>query len=63
MKKFWAVSTKYFDSGRVKVNLYSIEAETKPESGMTESKTCDHYIDYFDTCEDALTWYEQSKKA
>ena len=22
MKKFWAVSTKYFDSGRVKVSLY-----------------------------------------
>ena len=63
MKKFWAVSTKYFDSGLVKVNLYSIEAETKPESGMTESKTCDHYIDYFDTYEDALMWYGQSKKA
>ena len=61
--RFWAVSTKYFDSGRVKVNLYSIEAETKPESGMTESKTCDHYIDYFDTYEDALMWYGQSKKA
>ena len=57
------MSTKYFDSGRVKVNLYSIEAETKPESGMTESKTCDHYIDYFDTYEDALMWYGQSKKA
>ena len=46
--KFWAVSTKYFDSGRVKVNIYPVEAETKPESGMTENKMCDHYIDYFD---------------
>ena len=63
MKKFWAVSTKYFDSGRVKVNLYSVEAETRPESGMSENKMCDHYIDYFDTYEEALTWYEQSKKA
>lgn len=49
--KFWAVSTKYFDSGRVKVNIYPVEAETKPESGMTENKMCDHYIDYFDTYE------------
>lgn len=63
MKKFWAVSTKYFDSGRVKVNLYSVEAETRPESGMSENKMCDHYIDYFDTYEEALAWYEQSKKA
>ena len=57
------MSTKYFDSGHVKVNLYSVVAEAKPEGGMTENKTCDHYIDYFDTYEDALTWYEQSKKA
>ena len=63
MKKFCAVSTKYFDSGHVKVNLYSLVAEAKPEGGMTENKTCDHYIDYFDTYEEALTWYEQSKKA
>ena len=44
MKEFWAVSTKYFDSGRVKVNLYSVKAETKPKSSMTENKMCDHYI-------------------
>ncbi len=24
--KFWAVSTKYFDSGRVKINIYPVEA-------------------------------------
>lgn len=63
MKKFWAVSTKYFDSGRVKVSLYSVEAETKPKNAMTESKMCDHYIDYFDAYEEALAWYKQSKKA
>lgn len=47
-RQFWAVSTKYFDSGAVKVNLYPVEAEIKPENGMTENKMCDHYIDYFD---------------
>ena len=61
--RFWAVSTKYFDSGRVKVNLYPVEAETKPENGMTENKMCDHYIVYFDPYEVALMWYGQSKKA
>lgn len=43
--KFWAVSTKYFDSGRVKVNIYPVEAETKPESGMTENLYQDRTMD------------------
>ena len=30
---------------------------------MSENKMCDHYIDYFDTYEEALAWYEQSRKA
>ena len=29
---------------------------------MTENKTCDHYIDYFNTYEEALAWYEQAKR-
>ena len=62
-RQFWAVSTKYFDSGRVKVNLYPVEAETKPENGMTENKMCDHYIDYFDAYEDASASYKQAKRA
>lgn len=60
-RQFWAVSTKYFDGGAVKVNLYPVEAETKPENGMTENKICDHYINYFDTYKDAL-WYKQAVK-
>lgn len=33
------------------------------ENGMTENKMCDHYIDYFDTYEEALAWYKQAKNA
>lgn len=29
----------------------------------TPNKMCDHYIDYLDTYEEALAWYEQVKKA
>lgn len=61
--KFWAVSQKYFDSGHVKVNLYPVEAEAKPENCMTENKMCDHYIDYFDTYEEAAAWAEQARHA
>lgn len=59
--KFWGVSNKYFDSG--KVNIFPVEAETKPENGMTENKMCDEYVDYFDTYEEAAAWAEQAQKA
>lgn len=38
MKKttqYWGVSTKFFDSGKVKANIFPVEVATKPES-MTE---------------------------
>ena len=61
--KFWCVKQKYYDSGRVKVNIYCIESETKPENGMHENKMCDEYHDYFDTYEEATAWAEQARKA
>ena len=62
-RQFWGVSQKYFDSGKVKVNIFSVEAETKPENGMTENKMYNEYIDYFDTYEEAAVWAEQARKA
>ena len=62
-RKFWGVSNKYFDSGKVKVNIFPVEAETKPENKMTENKMCDEYVDYFDTYEEAAAWAEQARKA
>ena len=62
-RQFWGVSQKYFDSGKVKVNIFSAEAETKPENGMTENKMCDEYVDYFETYEEAEAWAEQARKA
>ena len=61
--RFWAVSQKYFDSGRVKVNIYPVEAGTKPQNTMAENEICDHYIDYFDTYEEALERYKQAENA
>lgn len=61
--KFWCVSNKYFDSGKVKVTIFPVEAETKPENRMTENKMCDEYVDYFDTYEEAAAWADQARKA
>lgn len=40
MKKttqYWGVSTKFFDSGKVKANIFPVEAATKPESMKEET--------------------------
>lgn len=54
---FWHVVTKFFDSGKVKVNLAPIEADCKPENHMSENKTCDEYHNYFDTYEEAVAYH------
>lgn len=61
--RFWAVSNKYFDSGKVKVRIFPVEADAKPENAKTENKLCDEYIDYFDSYEEAAEWAEQARKA
>lgn len=61
--KFWLVVAKYFDSGRVKVNIAPIEAESKPENTMVENKMCDEYHDYFDTYEEAAKYAQDARNA
>ena len=62
-RKFWGVSNRYFDNGRVEVDIFPVEAVAKPESRSNEGRVCDEYIDYFDTYEEAAAWAEQSKNA
>ena len=60
---FWHVVTKFFDSGKVKVNLAPIEADRKPEDHMSENKTCGEYHDYFDTYEEAAAYAADARNA
>ena len=57
--KFWCVSNKYFDSGRVKATVFQVEADTKPKNEMTENKMCDS----FDTYEEAAKFAKQAMEA
>ena len=61
--KYWLVITKFFDSGRVKVNIAPVEAESKPADGMQENAMCDEYYDYFETYEEAAAWAQQAREA
>lgn len=61
--EFWGARQRYFDSGKVEVRIFPVEAETKPENQMTDGKAFDEYVDYFDTCEEAAAWADQALKA
>ena len=61
--KYWCVNTKFFDSGRVKVRVYPVEAESKPANGMQENAMCDEYRDYFETYEEAVAYAQQAREA
>ena len=61
--KFWCLNQKYFDSGKVKVNVYSVESETKPENGMRENNLCDEYHDYFDNYSEAKAFADEAENA
>ncbi len=63
MKKFWCVNQKYFDSGKVKVLVYSVEADEKPANGYRENMMCDEYHDYFDTQAEARAFAAKAEKA
>lgn len=66
MKKttqYWGVSTKFFDSGKVKANIFPVEAATKPENMKEENLMCDEYRDFFDTFEEAAAWANQAHRA
>lgn len=63
MAQFWCVCNKYFDSGRIKTNVFQVEAESKPENACVENRMCDEYRDYFDTYEEARAFAEETKNA
>ena len=60
---FWGVKQWYFDNGKVEVDVFSLEAEAKPNSRITEQVSYDEYIDYFDNYEEAAAWAEQALEA
>lgn len=63
MKTFYCVTTRFFDSGRVKAIMYQIEANEKPQNTMVENNLCDQYNDYFDTYEEAYKFWEEAQTA
>lgn len=45
--KYYEVTTRFFDSGKVTAAVAEIESEDCPESTYAETSRCDIYRDYF----------------
>ena len=64
MKTYYCVATTIYDGGRVVCNLISAEESVmRPKNVFTHCNSADHYMDYFDTEEEANEFVKQSKKA
>lgn len=55
MKKYYAVTSSFYDSGKTTAAITNIvEANQKPAGEYHETKRCDIYIDWFDNKKEAL---------
>lgn len=51
--KIYAVNSSFYDDGRVKAYMTTLELDEKPESKYTEHPSYDHYVDYYTNKKDA----------
>ena len=62
MKTFWAVTSAYYDDGKVTANIVGTrEADTRPQAGYRETARCDLYTDWFDSEEKAEAFVEECR--
>ena len=57
----WAVEARIFDRGRIVAKVR--KAEPSEENHSTETRTCDIWVDIFDTQEEACAFAQDYKKA
>lgn len=61
--KFWKVTTRFFDNGKVDCTMERIEVTTIPESASSDTEKYDEYIDYFKTKKEAQQWADDARNA
>lgn len=59
--KFWKVTTRFFDNGKVDVRLEQIEAAAIPKNSSSDTAKYDEYIDYFKTKKEAQQWVDDAR--
>ena len=61
--KFWKVTTRFFDNGKVDATVEQQEGPTMPESTSAEKEKFDEYIGYFKTKKEARKWADDARNA
>lgn len=61
--KFWKVTTRFYDNGKVDVKVEQEQGPSMPKSSSSEQKKFDEYIDYFKTKKEADQWAEDARNA
>lgn len=61
--KFWKVTTRFFDNGKVDVAVEQQEGASIPKNSSAEKDKFDEYIDYFKTKKEADEWAEDARNA
>lgn len=64
MSKYYGVCNCYYDNGMVTANLVdAVEAEEKPEDTHKETRSCDIYVNWFESYDEAMEFIKESKTA
>ena len=61
--KYYGTTTKFFDDGEVRAFCFEVEAEEKPQSSYESLRSCDIYMDYFETLEEAERFRDEARWA
>lgn len=61
--KFYGVTTRFYDDGKVKAKMFEIEAKEMPEAEYEETSTCDIYVDYFTSEREANQYLQDALNA
>ena len=64
MKKWYCVTTAYYDNGKTTAAITSIvEAEDKPEDSYTSARDRDIYLDWYGTLAEAEKAVRDARRA
>jgi hypothetical protein len=63
MKKYYLVTTKFYDNGRVETSMRTEEHKDKPKDDSDNTDECDIYYDWFTRERDAKAWQKDALNA
>ncbi|MEY8366080.1 hypothetical protein AALA22_10630 [Anaerovoracaceae bacterium 41-7] len=57
--KYYGVTTKFYDDGKIKAEMFEVEADKMPVVDYQETNACDIWRDYFTTYAEAESFLKE----